>query len=149
MRFSYFLFANSRRFLAFAFAQVIQLRPTRFAYGLNLDLGDAGRVKRENALDSFAIGNSANGERFVQTAPFAADHDSGKNLHALLISLDHASMHPDAVADLEVRAVALLLLFFDEIDDPVHNQPAAWLAGRTLSIEQDQNANGRCRSCDL
>src|SRR5436305_325351 len=50
--------------------------------------------------------------------------DSGKDLDSLLISFDHASMHANAVSNFELGDI-LLLLFFDEIDDPVHE----WFAG--------------------
>src|SRR5258708_15435765 len=119
MRSSYFLFANSRRFFAFAAAEIIQSRATGFAFGLDLDLGDARRINRENALDPFAVGNAPHGEHFIQTATLTTDHDSGKDLDSLLISLDHASMHANAVSNFELGGV-LLLLFFNEIDDPVH-----------------------------
>ncbi len=118
------LLANSRRFFAFEPAQIIQFCATRFAFGFDLDLGDARRVRRKNAFDPFAIRNSANGECFVYAATFATDHYPGEDLDSFLISLDHASMHPDAVANFELAGV-FQLLFFNKIDDAIHKR-APW-----------------------
>src|ERR1700730_3129539 len=94
------------------------------------------------AFNAFAIGNAAHGECFIQTATFAADHDSGKNLDSLLITLHDASMHANTVTDFKVREVALLLLFFDDVENAVHNMilgegraftmPQAWQKARCV-----------------
>jgi hypothetical protein len=78
-------------------------------------------MERKYAFNAFAIGNAAHGECFIQTATFAADHDSGKNLDSLLITLNDASMHANAVTDFKVRDVAFLLFFFDDVENAIHN----------------------------
>jgi hypothetical protein len=123
-----------RRFFAFATAEIIQLCATRLAFRFDLNLGDAGGVERENALDTFAVGNTANGKCFVQTATLATNHDPGKDLNSLLISLDDASVHANTVADLEGRAVAFLLLFFDNIENAVHKRRPG--EGRAFTLQR-------------
>ena len=59
-------------------------------------------MDREDALDTFAVGNAADGEGFVDPAAFAADHDPGENLDALFVAFLHPGVHADAVAHLEV-----------------------------------------------
>lgn len=144
------LLANSCRFFAFSATKIVQLRAAGFAFGLDLDLGDARGIEWENAFDAFAVGNSPHRKSFVQTTALPTDNDSRKDLDAFLISLNDASMHANTVADFKLRAVALLLLLFDDIDNTVHNfQPAAGAGGRTLSIERTENANARCQSSFL
>ena len=48
--------------LADAAAEVVQLGAADLAFAENLDLGDAGGVKWEHALDAFAVGDFADGE---------------------------------------------------------------------------------------
>jgi hypothetical protein len=48
--------------LADTAAEVVQLGAADLALVENLDLGDTGSVKREHALDAFAVGDFADGE---------------------------------------------------------------------------------------
>src|SRR5438445_12766145 len=80
-------------------------------------------MKRENAFDTFAVGNTPHGECFVKPAPFAANHDAGENLNPLLVPLHHSRVHADAIAHGKLRSIALLLLFFDGVNNAVHNYP--------------------------
>src|SRR6266446_8848773 len=108
-------------------------------------------MKRENAFDTFAVGNAPHGECFVKPAPFAANHDAGENLNPLLVALHHSRVHADAIAHGKLRSIALLLLFFDGVNNAVHNYPsdcpavasvkAGPAAGRTFSGERAENAN--------
>ena len=59
------LLANGRRFLAFAPTEIIQFGPSRAAFRFDLNLCDARRIERENALDAFAVGNASHGEGFI------------------------------------------------------------------------------------
>jgi hypothetical protein len=107
------LLANGGRFLAFAAAEVIELGAARFAFFFHFRLGDARRVHRENALDTFAVADAADGEGFVQAAAFAANHDAGENLHAFLVAFDDAGMDAHAVADIKLRQITLKLFLLD------------------------------------
>src|SRR6266446_8503977 len=108
-------------------------------------------MKRENAFDTFAVGNAPHGECFVKPAPFAANHDAGENLNPLLVALHHSRVHADAIAHGKLRSIALLLLFFDGVNNAVHNYPsdcpavasakAGPAAGQTFSGERAENAN--------
>src|ERR1700730_7897618 len=96
----------------------------------------------ENALDSFAVGNSPDGERFIHTAALTADHDPGEDLDSFLISFDYAGMHLYAVANFEFGAV-LLLLFFNEIDNAVHKRGPG--EGRAFTLPQAWQKASRAR----
>src|SRR5436190_22955001 len=99
-------------------------------------------MNREDALDAFAVGNSANGKSLVQSAPFSSDHDASKNLDPLLVALHHPGVHANAVADLELRGVGLELFLFNSVDDPVHNESSKGVAGGAeLLIGRRQIAN--------
>src|SRR5438552_14718282 len=80
-------------------------------------------MKRENAFDTFAVGNTPHGDCFVKPAPFAANHDAGENLNPLLVALHHSRVHADAIAHGKLRSIALLLPFFDGVNNAVHNYP--------------------------
>src|ERR1051326_3794566 len=84
-----------RRFLLFdrygaladAFAEVGQLRAAHGALPFDFDLVDAGRMKRENALDAFAVADAPHGKGFVQAPAAFADDHPGEDLDALLFAL--------------------------------------------------------------
>src|SRR5438477_11661284 len=80
------------RFLAFAGAQVIELGAAGAAFFFYFDFRNAGRMQREDALDSFAVGNTPNGESLVQTATFSANDNAGNNLNAFFVAFDHSSV---------------------------------------------------------
>src|SRR5205823_12085577 len=110
------------RFLALAGAEVIELGAAGPAFLFHLDFRDSRRMKRKHALDSFPIGNPADGERFVQSASFPANDNAGKNLDPLLIAFDDASMHADAIANLEFGDIGFELFLLDSVNNPVHNE---------------------------
>src|SRR5947209_18027684 len=116
------LFPHRGCFLALAGAKIVELRPPGPPFLLDFDFGNARRMNGEHALDTFAVGNPADGKGFVQAAAFAADDDAGKNLDAFLVPFHHASVHSNAVADLELRGVCLELFLLNSVDNPVHNE---------------------------
>ena len=59
------LFSYRRRFLAFAGTEVIQSGATNAALLFHFHLRDPRRMQWENALDTFAVGNSADCKHFV------------------------------------------------------------------------------------
>src|SRR5262245_59066537 len=89
-------------------------------------------MQRKNSLHPFAIGDAAHGEGFVDSGAFAANHDPGKYLDPLFVTLDDTGMHPHTIAHFEFRDVALLLLFANSIDD-VHRRILRWKRGRIRS----------------
>src|SRR5947207_16012517 len=135
------LFADRGRFLALAGPEIIQLRATGAAFLFHFDSSDARGMNREDALDAFAVGNSANGKSLVQSAPFSSNHDASKNLDPFLVALHHPGVHANAVADLELRGVGLELFFLNSVDDPVHNTSSKGVAGGAeLLSESARNA---------
>src|SRR5262249_51641413 len=81
--------------LADAVAQVVQLGPADLAGALHLDLGDARRVQREDALHALALHDPADSERLAQPLALAGDHHALEDLDALLAALQDALMHVD------------------------------------------------------
>src|ERR1700682_51166 len=140
------LFPHRGRFLAFARAEVIQLRPAGPAFLLHFHFRDARRMERKHTLDAFAVGNAADGKGFVEPASFSANNDSGKNLDSFLVAFDDAGVEAHAVANFKFRDVGLDLFLFDSVNNPVHNGPPGGPAGgRTFSIGAGENARGRGR----
>src|SRR5438552_17500289 len=79
--------------------------------------------------------------------------DADENLDPLLVSLNHSSVHANAVANFETVGVALLLLFFDEIENTIHNY-AAYAAARLVGghfqsagLEMQMGKMSILRSC--
>src|ERR1043166_3268286 len=140
------LFSDCRRFLAFAVAQVIQFGAASASLLFNFHLRDARRMKRKHPLDSFAIRNAAHGKRLVQPAAFAADNDAGKNLNSFLVAFHYPRVHANAVADLEVRHVALQLFLFDCVDNAAHNDFLLPAGGRSSSFAWGKKSKERCQS---
>ena len=77
-----FLLGNAGGFTRPA-AQIIKLGAADTATAQHFDLGDIGRVKREDALDAFAIGNFANGEVRIDPVILARNAHAFKGLEAL------------------------------------------------------------------
>src|SRR5262249_6903371 len=71
--------------LADPVAEVVELGAADLAGALDLDLGDLGRVKREDALDPLALDDAADGEHLAHPLALAGDHDALEDLHALLL----------------------------------------------------------------
>jgi hypothetical protein len=77
-------------------------------------------VERENTLNTFTIGNLADGKRLVDTAATHGDDETCENLDTLFSAFDDAAMDFDGVADVEWRKIFLELLLLDFFDD-VHD----------------------------
>src|SRR4051812_13155662 len=69
------LFSHRSGLFAFTATQVVKLGPTGGALLFHLYFRDPRRMKRKNAFDAFAVRNSSNGERLVESAAFPANHD--------------------------------------------------------------------------
>src|SRR5262249_33278305 len=120
------LLSDSACFLALARPQIIQFGATYPALFLYFNPGDARRVDREYPLNSLAVGDSANGKSFVQPAAFPSDDNSTENLNSFLIAFYDARVNVYGIAHAKLGLV-LLLLFFDDVDDAIHN--VSFLAG--------------------
>src|SRR5438105_1771379 len=67
-----------------ALAQVIQLRAPHGAGAFHLDLGNLRGIDREDALDTFALDDAADGEHLAGSFAPPADHRATEDLDALL-----------------------------------------------------------------
>jgi hypothetical protein len=80
--------------LALQLAQVVEARAPHVALRDHLDLLDARRVQREDALDADAVGDLADGERRARATAVLTDHDALEDLDALLVAfLDQTCEH--------------------------------------------------------
>ena len=68
--------------LAATAAEIVELGATDLAAADDLDLGDVGRVDRENALDALAVGDLADSEALVDAGAGAANDDAFVGLQA-------------------------------------------------------------------
>src|SRR5262245_39743429 len=110
------------RFFAAQAAQVIELGAPHFAAAQDTDRVDHRRVKREHALDAFAVGNLAYGEIFVDAATRPADANAFVGLHAGFVAFDHLDVDEKGVARLKVGNFLpgrkfFNLLFFELLND--------------------------------
>ena len=67
-------------------AKIVQLGAADAAKTLHFDLGDAGAVERENALDADAVADLADSVAFADAAVLAGDDDTLKGLKTLVRS---------------------------------------------------------------
>ena len=89
--------------LADAIAEVVQLGPPRHTAALHDDLADLGRMEGEFPLHSLSLHDAADGKCLPAAAAGTGDHDTGINLHPLLLALENTAVHVDRVANLEMR----------------------------------------------
>ena len=92
---------DDARRLAAAAAQIIELGAAYLAAAHDLDRVDHRRIKREDALDAFAVGNLAHGEILVQPGAGAADADALIGLDAAALAFDDLDVDHDRIARLE------------------------------------------------
>jgi hypothetical protein len=76
----------------------------------------------ENALDAFAVGDTADGEALGDATALAADHDASEDLDTFLVAFAHFGVHAHAVADLELHEVGLELVFGDVFENRLHGE---------------------------
>src|SRR5207248_454637 len=101
-----FFRALEARGLALQLAQVEEAGALRLAAGDHLDLVDARRIEREDALHAHAVAHLAHGERGVHVPALAADDDSLEDLDSLLVAFADLRMHAQGVTDAEFRHLA-------------------------------------------
>jgi hypothetical protein len=70
-------------------------------------------MERKHSLNALAVGNSADGECFVKSTAFAANHDASEYLDSFLVPFHNPGMNAHAVAHGKLRRVAFLLFFLD------------------------------------
>src|SRR6516162_2732839 len=129
------LFLGDARCLAAPSAQVIELGAAYLSAAHDPDGIDHGRIERENALHTFAIGDLAHREILVEARASAPDADAFVGLDAGTLALDHLVVDEDGIARGEVRDVLacgelgnLLLL---ELLNEVHGNASVGGAVRT------------------
>jgi hypothetical protein len=96
---------------------------------------DAGRVQWKHTLYTFAVGDSAYGECFVESPTFTANDYAGEYLDAFLIPFHYTGMNAHAIPDRKRCHFAFVLFFLNGIDDLIHEKfpfPAR-SGGRTVS----------------
>src|SRR3954451_23052883 len=133
------LFDDAGR-LAAQIAQVIQLSAPHLAASHHLDRVDHRRHHRKYAFHTFAIGNLADREAFVEPGTGSADADTFIGLHAGAIAFHHLDVDDQGVARSEFRnclagGQLFELLFFqllNEVHRNLHRRRAlaakAWAA---------------------
>ncbi|EGE57286.1 hypothetical protein RHECNPAF_4460058 [Rhizobium etli CNPAF512] len=84
--------------LAATVAEVIELGATDLTAADDVDAFDQRRVDREYALDTFAVGDLANGEVFLQAAAGAGDADAFIGLNAGTVAFRDLHVDADGVA---------------------------------------------------
>src|SRR5438270_3171187 len=97
-----FAVLQARR-LALQLAQVEEPRALYLAAGDDLDLVDARRIERKDALHADAVAHLADGERGVHLAALLADDHALEDLDAFLVAFADLRVHPHGVADAELR----------------------------------------------
>ena len=89
--------------LAGPLAKIIELCPPFSAAANRLDIDDARGIEGEDSFDALVINDSADYERFANSAASACDYRAGKYLHALFIALFYAATDVHSIAYFKVR----------------------------------------------
>jgi len=103
--------------LADPITEIMELGPANASGLSHLYLGDLGRVKKENTLDSLIVSNFADSEGLADTLAIALKDDSSENLDPLFATLDNTCVNLDLVANSKVGDLVFHLFFLDLIDD--------------------------------
>lgn len=114
------LFLHVRSGLADTITKVIQLGATNFALLDDFDLRQLRGMNLEYTLDTFSVGDLANGEGFVEARPAASEDDSLENLDSFLTTLDNARVNVDGISLRKLGNFVFHLLALDFINH-VHN----------------------------
>jgi hypothetical protein len=91
-------------------------------------------MQRKDSLDAFSVRDTANSERFVQSASFPANHYAGKYLNPLFVTFYDPRVNAYAVADRKRRQIGFLLFFVDDVDDSIH-KPVRTTRMRAHTVE--------------
>ena len=126
------LLGTDARLLSHFLAQVVELRAVDVTDLDDLDLLDLRRVERERPLDADAEGLLAGGERLARPRALALDHEPFEHLDARPRALDHAEVHLQRVARLELRQVLAQLSLLECLDHLAHRE------------ERPARADGQC-----
>ena len=96
--------------LAYAAAQIVQLRTANLTIAYDLELSNVGGVYREGLLNAYAVRNAANGDRLVNAGVLHRNDDALEYLDTLAVALFDLSVYTYGVTDLEFGQIALELL---------------------------------------
>ena len=96
-------------------AEVIELRASHVAAGLDLDLRHEGRLHGEHTFDANTARNLSNREGLADASALATDHDALEDLNALFVAFANAYVNRDGVTHLEGGEITSERLVFDEI----------------------------------
>src|SRR4029077_8215753 len=77
-------------------------------------------MQRENSLHTLAIRDAPNGERFVESTSFTANHYAGKYLDSFFVSFDYPRVNAYAITHGKRRHIPFFLFFRDDVDDAIH-----------------------------
>jgi hypothetical protein len=99
-----------------AITQVVELRTSHNTMSNNIELGDLGRVQREDTLHSFSGDNFTHGEcRVDPIASSMSDHNADKLLNSFFIAFLDSAMNTHGVADLERERFFSKTSLFDNV----------------------------------
>lgn len=123
-------------------AEVVKFCTADFSFVGYFDLGDARGVNWEYALDTFSVGDFADGECSVDTATAFCDDETCEDLDALFATFDNAAMNFDGVAYVRDDDVFFELLLFDFFDDGHDGSVAEkcwWCGAEGLPVSQGRD----------
>lgn len=101
----------------FETAEVVELGAADFALDGDFDFCEARAVDGEDAFDTDAVGDLANGEGFAKASAAASDDDAFEHLNALFVAFLNFDVHANGVAGAEVGEVRAELAAFDFLDE--------------------------------
>src|SRR3989338_10096710 len=96
-------------------AQVIELGPPHATGSHHLDLVDKRGMDRENPFHPHAVGDLSHDEGFAVASALSPNHHAFEDLNALFLALDHLTVDPNRVADLERRSFRFQEAFFNSL----------------------------------
>lgn len=96
-------------------SEEVELCSSGLSASNRLYIDDVGRVKREDAFDTFAAYHPAYGEHFIDPTSLAGDYRAVKNLDTFLLAFFDLVVDVNDIADFEIRHVFFQALAFDGV----------------------------------
>ena len=100
--------------------QVVQFCAANLTVAVDLDLIDIRAVQRENTLNTFTVGDTANRDRLSNSGTLAGNYRTGIKLNTLFSALFNLVVDADGIADNEVGMTILIGVFLSDFLNSVH-----------------------------
>ena len=90
--------------------QIVEFCTANYATACNFDFFDSGAVQRESSFNAYAIGYTAYGKGFTDTAAAAGNNNAFKHLNAFTAAFNYLYINFYSVACTKIRDVGKAII---------------------------------------